>query len=85
MSNLTKQHACIKFCFKQGEAFTETVEMLQKVFGDETISHTRTHKSYRRLKNGRTLKTIHVRDSLAPQLTTIPLSEFELSFVQFYS
>jgi hypothetical protein len=54
MSTLTKQCMCVKFCFKLGKTFTETFEMLQKVFGDETTSRTRTYEWYRRFKDSQT-------------------------------
>jgi hypothetical protein len=45
MSSLNEQRVCVKFCFKLGKYFTETFEMLQKVFGDEALSRMTTGKS----------------------------------------
>jgi transposase len=54
MSSLNEQRVCVKFCFKLGQTFTEASEMLQKVFGDETMSRTTTYQWYRRFEDGRT-------------------------------
>jgi transposase len=51
VSTLIEQRACVKFCFKLGKTCTETFEMFQNVFGDETM---RTYEWYRRFKDGRT-------------------------------
>jgi hypothetical protein len=55
MSTLSEQHVHVKICFKLGKTFTEAFEMLQNVFGDETMSCTRTYEGCRRFKDGRTL------------------------------
>jgi hypothetical protein len=47
MLTLTERCVGIKFCFKLGKIFTKTFEMLQKVFGNETMSRTRTYEWYR--------------------------------------
>jgi hypothetical protein len=54
MSTLTKERVRDKFCFKLGKTFTETFEMLQKVFGLESMSCTRTYEWQRRFKDSRT-------------------------------
>jgi hypothetical protein len=60
MSSVNEQHVCVcvcvcvKLCFKLGENFTETFEMLQNVFGDKTMSRTTTYEWYRRFKDSRT-------------------------------
>jgi hypothetical protein len=44
----------MKFCVKLGKSFTETVSMLWKAYGDETMSHTQCFEWHRRFKAGRT-------------------------------
>jgi hypothetical protein len=53
-STLTEKRVCGKFCFKLGKTFTETFEMLPKVFDDETMSRARTWEWYRTFKDGGT-------------------------------
>jgi hypothetical protein len=33
-----KQHGCIKLCVKLGKSTTETIEKLQEVFGEHSLS-----------------------------------------------
>jgi transposase len=42
-----------------GKTFTEAFDMLQNVFGDETMSRTTTYEWYRRFKDGRTSTEEH--------------------------
>jgi transposase len=55
MLALTEQRLCIKCCFKLGKTFTETSEMLKKVFHDKTMSRMTTYEWYRRFKGNRSL------------------------------
>ena len=45
--------ANIKFCFKLGEKFAETYELLKKVYGDDCMSHTQVYTWFTRFKNVR--------------------------------
>jgi len=54
MDVLKEQRVCVKFCFKLGKSFTETVQMLTQAFGDESMSKTRIYEWYNRFKKGRT-------------------------------
>ena len=48
------QRICIKFCFQLGKTSSETIQMMQKAFGNECMSKTRIKEWYNRLKGGRT-------------------------------
>ena len=48
-----EQRVNIKFCFKLDKKFTETYELLKKVYGDDCMSRTQVHTWFTRFKNGR--------------------------------
>jgi len=48
-----EQRANIKFCFKFGKTFTETFELLKKVYGDDCLSRTRVFEWYKRFQDDR--------------------------------
>ncbi|XP_029178128.1 protein GVQW3-like [Nylanderia fulva] len=48
-----EQRANIKFCFKLGKTFSETYELMQKVYGDDCLARSKVHKWFKRFKNGR--------------------------------
>ena len=48
-----EQRANIKFCFKLGETFTETHQMMKKVYGDDCLSCSRIHEWFKRFQEGR--------------------------------
>jgi len=48
-----EQRANIKFCFKLGKTFTETFELLKKVYGDDCLSRTRVFELYKLFQDGR--------------------------------
>lgn len=48
-----EQRANIKFCFKLGKTFTETFELMKKVYGDDCLSRTRVFEWYKRFQDGR--------------------------------
>jgi hypothetical protein len=41
MAGIHEQHNNIKFSFKLGKTFMETHEMMENVYGDQCMSHTR--------------------------------------------
>jgi len=43
-----------KFCFKIGKPATETYQLLQQIFGENTMGHTQLFDWFRRFKEGRT-------------------------------
>ena len=43
MCESTKQHICIKFCFKIGKTATETYQLLQQAYGEDTMGHIRVY------------------------------------------
>ena len=51
MTERTDQRICIKFCFNLGKSCTETVEMIQKAFVDESMGITQIKEWYRWLKS----------------------------------
>ena len=54
MTDKHDQRICIKFCFQLGKASSETIQMMQKAFGNERMSKTRIKECYNRSKEGRT-------------------------------
>ena len=44
----------IKFCFQLGKTSSETIQMMQKAFGNECMSKTRIKEWYNHFKGGRT-------------------------------
>ena len=48
------QRICIKFSFQLGKTSSETIQMMQKTFGNECISKTQIKECYNRFKGGRT-------------------------------
>ena len=57
-----KQRANIKFYFKLGKSFTETHQMMKKVYGDDCLYRIRIHEWLHVFKSdGRLWKTMNVR------------------------
>ena len=54
MTKKQDQRTCIKFCFQLGKKSSETIQMMQKAFGNECISKKRMKEWYNRFKGGRT-------------------------------
>lgn len=50
----TEQRVNIKFCVKLGKSATETFQLLQQAYGDESLSRTRCFEWHSRFKAGRT-------------------------------
>ena len=53
MALFEEQRICIKFCFKVEISSTQTHKMLEKAFGEHSLSYSKTCKWYSRFKNGR--------------------------------
>lgn len=53
MENIIQQRICIKFCVKNEISASETLKMLQKCYGDNSLSKTTTFEWYSRFKSGR--------------------------------
>ena len=54
MTEKQDQRICIKFCFQLGKTSSETIQMMQKAFGNECMSKTRIKEWYNRFKGGHT-------------------------------
>ena len=54
MTEKQDQRICIKFCFQLGKTSSETIQMIQKAFGNECMSNTRRKEWYNCFKEGRT-------------------------------
>jgi hypothetical protein len=52
MTEQVEKEICIKFCLKLGHSFAETIPMIKKAFGDDSMSEAQI-KLYRRFKDGR--------------------------------
>ena len=52
MTEKQDQRICIKFCFQLGKTSSETIQMMQKAFGNECMSKTRIKEWYNRFKGG---------------------------------
>lgn len=53
MSDLIEQRSAIKFCLRNEFSAAETLRMLQKAFGDSTMSQKNVYKWYKDFKEGR--------------------------------
>ena len=49
-----EQRVCIKFCASLGKSVTETLEMIQQGFGDQSLSRIQVFQWHGRFKTGRT-------------------------------
>ena len=54
MTEKQDQRICIKFCFQLGNTSSETIQMMQKAFGNECMNKTRIKEWYSHFKEGRT-------------------------------
>jgi len=52
MTKQVAQRICIKFCFKLGRSSAETIPMIKKAFGDDSMSEAHIKLWYRRFKDG---------------------------------
>jgi hypothetical protein len=51
----TEQRAAIKFCFKLGKSASKMHELLQKVYGSDSLSRSTTFEWFKRFREGREL------------------------------
>ena len=54
MDQRNELRVCIRFCANLGKSATETLEMIQQVFGDQSLNRTQVFQWYARFKAGRT-------------------------------
>jgi len=52
MTDVNEQPICMKFCFKLGNASSETHRMLKEAFADNAVGRTQTYEWFKRFKNG---------------------------------
>ena len=52
MTEKQGQRICTKFCFQFEKTTSETIQMMQKAFGNECMSKTRIKEWYNRFKGG---------------------------------
>lgn len=71
MEHLEEKRICIKFCVKNGFNITKCHEMLQKAFGDNSLSRTRVSEWHRRFAAGRE----SVKDNPRPGRETTSTNE----------
>ena len=48
-----EQRICLKFCIANGISCTESLKMLQKAYGESTLSKARVYEWYSAFKSGR--------------------------------
>ena len=53
MDKNIEQRICLKFCISNGILCAESLKILQKAYGDSTLSKTRVYKWYSAFKSGR--------------------------------
>ena len=53
MTERVDQRFCIKFCFKLVHSSAETIPVIKKAFGDDSVSEAKIKLWYRRFKDGR--------------------------------
>ena len=53
MDQRKEQRVCIKFCANLGKSATETLEMIQQAFGDQSLSRAQVFQWHARFKTGR--------------------------------
>ena len=51
---IKEKQVCIKFCASLGKSATENLEMIQQVFGDQSLSRTQVFQCHAPFKTGRT-------------------------------
>ena len=53
MDKNIEQRICLKFCIANGISCAESLKMLQKAYGESTLSKTRVYEWYSEFKSGR--------------------------------
>ena len=78
-----EQRVCIKFCANLGKSATETLEMIQLGFGDQSLCRAQVFQWHARFRTGRKSVDVDERkgDPQVAQLLKL-LHEFRSSFVR---
>ena len=53
MDKNIEQRICLKFCISNGISYAESLKMLQKAYGESTLSKTHAYEWYSAFKSGR--------------------------------
>uniref|UniRef100_A0A2H1WM79 SFRICE_031170 n=1 Tax=Spodoptera frugiperda TaxID=7108 RepID=A0A2H1WM79_SPOFR len=53
MDKNIEQRVCLKFCIANGISYSESLKMIQKAYGESTLSKTRAYEWYKAFKSGR--------------------------------
>ena len=53
MSSTLQQRVCIKFCVENGFNGAQTLEMLEKCFGNDTLTRSNVFRWHERFRSGR--------------------------------
>jgi hypothetical protein len=70
MDQRNKQRVYIKFCANLGKSATETLEMIQQGFGDQSLCRAQVFQWHARFKTGRTSVDDHERTGRPTSWTT---------------
>ena len=71
MTEKQDQRICILFCFQLGKMNLETIQMMQKAFGNECMNKTRIKEWYNHFKGGRTSVVSDSRSGRPPKTKTL--------------
>ena len=71
MAERCEERICIKVCFKLEKSLVETIEMIQKAFGDECMGKTQIKEWYKHFKNSHTSVVSDLRSG-RPSSTITP-------------
>ena len=53
MHKIIQQRICLKFCIENGISCAESLKILEKAYGESTLSKTRAYECYSAFKSGR--------------------------------
>ena len=77
MDQRKEQRVCIKFCADVGKSATETLEMIQQGFGDQSLSCSQVFQWHARFKTGRTSVDDDEHTSCTTHETVVQIQELK--------